>query len=46
MPATVVRIYYDSLRNLVARGIVPAEPSLARRRPDPFPADGFFVPDP
>lgn len=45
-PAAVVRIYYDSLRNLVARGVVPAEPSLAERRPDPFPADGFFVPDP
>ena len=44
-PDAVVRIYYDSRRNLVARGVVPPSPPLARRRPDPFPAGGF-VPDP
>jgi hypothetical protein len=44
-PDAVVRIYYDSRHNLVARGIVPDEAPLARRRPDPFPAGGF-VPDP
>lgn len=44
-PDAVVRIYYDSRRNLVARGVVPPNPPVARRRPDPFPAGGF-VPDP
>lgn len=44
-PDAVVRIYYDSRRNLVARGVVPPDPPVARRRPDPFPAGGF-VPDP
>lgn len=44
-PDAVVRIFYDSRRNLVARGIVPPTAPLARRRPDPFPASGF-VPDP
>lgn len=43
-PDAVVTIYYDSLDNLVARGIVPAA-TLPARRPDPFPA-GRFVPDP
>lgn len=45
-PDAVVRIYYDSLRNLVARGVIPADPAphAARRRPEPFPAG--FVPDP
>lgn len=44
-PDEVIRIYYDSRRNLVARGIIP-RPSrrLAERQPDPFPA--AFVPDP
>lgn len=40
-PAETVVIYYDSLRNLVARGVVPALPS--RPAPNPFPG---FVPDP
>ena len=44
-PDAVVRIYYDSWRNLVARGVIRAEPPMARRKPDPFPAGGF-VPDP
>ena len=37
-PAETIAIYYDSYRNLVARGI------LRSRDPDPFP--GAFVPDP
>lgn len=41
-PVEIVTIYYDSRANLVARGIIPAEP--LGRRPNPFP--GGFVPDP
>jgi hypothetical protein len=36
-PAEVIRIYYDSRRNLLARGVIP-------RTPEPFP--NSFVPDP
>ena len=44
-PDEVVRIYYDSRRNLVARGILPQPyDRYARQQPDPFPAG--FVPDP
>jgi hypothetical protein len=43
-PDEVIRIYYDSRRNLVARGIIPEPDRVARRTPDPFPA--AFVPDP
>lgn len=45
VPAEVIRIYYDSRKNLVARGIIP-RPSwrLVDRQPNPFPAG--FVPDP
>ena len=44
-PDEVIRIYYDSRRNLVARGIIPRHrDGYAWRQPDPFP-DGF-VPDP
>jgi hypothetical protein len=44
-PEAVIRIYYDSRRNLLARGIIPAPPHRhAGRLPDPFPA--AFVPDP
>lgn len=39
-PEEVVRIFYDSHANLVARGVIKARPS----NPDPFPAR--FVPDP
>jgi hypothetical protein len=42
VPAETVVIYYDSYRNLVARGIVPAAPT-PRPLPRPFPG---FVPDP
>ncbi len=41
-PAETIAIYYDSYRNLVARGILRAP--AATRDPDPFPA--AFVPDP
>lgn len=41
-PAETVVLYYDSYRNLVARGIVPAAPA-PRPLPRPFPG---FVPDP
>ena len=40
-PAESITIYYDSYRNLVARGIV--EQPVARRDPQAFPG---FVPDP
>lgn len=42
-PETVIRIFYDSRRNLVAQGIIPSK-RYARNVPDPFPAG--FVPDP
>jgi hypothetical protein len=44
-PDEVIRIYYDSRKRLVARGIIPRpKDRLAWRQPNPFP-DGF-VPDP
>jgi len=42
-PEEIITIYYDSRRNLMARGIVPAVP-VAVPQPQPFP--GRFVPDP
>ena len=42
-PAESVVIYYDSYRNLVARGIIPQPPVGHRPVPNPFPG---FVPDP
>ena len=44
-PAETVTIYYDSYRNLLARGIVPpvAQPAPWRPSPNPFPG---FVTDP
>jgi hypothetical protein len=44
-PAETVVIYYDSYRNLVARGIVPPQYQTPPRRPGPNPFPGF-VPDP
>src|SRR6185295_3711521 len=44
-PDEVIRIYYDSRKNLVARGIIPRPKyRVAERLPDPFP--NGFVPDP
>ena len=44
-PEEIIRIYYDSRRNLVARGVIPKpRDRYARRLPDPFPQ--AFVPDP
>jgi hypothetical protein len=44
-PDEVIRIYYDSRRNLVARGIIPRHyDRYAREQPDPFP--NGFVADP
>ncbi len=42
VPDEVITIHYDSYRNLLAQGIIPDTPRLAR--PNPFP--GQFVPDP
>ena len=42
-PECVIRVFYDSRRNLVAQGIIPSR-RYARNVPDPFP--GGFVPDP
>lgn len=43
-PAETIAIYYDSRRNLVAQGVIPARQHYGRRDPEPFP--GGFVPDP
>lgn len=40
-PGQVIKIYYDSYHNLVARGVIPHKHA---GDPDPFP--GHFVPDP
>lgn len=42
-PAETLAIWYDSYRNLTARGIIPTRP-VAIREPNPFP--NGFVPDP
>jgi hypothetical protein len=42
-PESVIRIFYDSRRNLVAQGVIPRR-HYAGNVPDPFP--GGFVPDP
>jgi hypothetical protein len=44
-PDEVIAIYYDSYRNLAARGIVPDWDASARSR-DPRPFPDRFVPDP
>ena len=41
-PDEVVTIYYDSMRNLIAQGVIPTR--YAQRAPNPFP--NGFVPDP
>jgi hypothetical protein len=44
-PDEVIRIYYDSRKNLLARGLIPrTRDRYAWQQPDPFP--GSFVPDP
>jgi len=44
-PDKVIRIYYDSRKNLVARGVIPRpKDHYAWRQPNPFPEG--FVPDP
>lgn len=45
-PAETVVIYYDSYRNLLARGIVPAAPLAQPRRPSPNPFPGFVADPP
>ena len=42
-PECVIRVFYDSRRNLVAQGVIPTS-RYARNVPNPFPAG--FVPDP
>ncbi len=42
-PEAVIRVFYDSRRNLVAQGVIPRGGHV-RNVPDPFP--GRFVPDP
>jgi len=42
-PAETIVIYYDSYRNLLARGIIPPRVPPYRHAPNPFPG---FVPDP
>jgi hypothetical protein len=43
-PEEIIRIYYDSRRNLIARGIIPEPRRVAQRVPEAFPSG--FVPDP
>jgi hypothetical protein len=43
-PEETIIIYYDSTRNLLARGVIPEPGKYADRRPQPFPNE--FVPDP
>lgn len=43
-PTETIVIYYDSTRNLLARGVIPEPRKYADRRPNPFPSE--FVPDP
>ncbi len=43
-PDEIVRIYYDSRKNLVARGVIPPPWRFAGREPEPFPQ--AVVPDP
>ena len=43
-PNEMVSVWYDSYRNLVARGVVPPPPAPPHRDPQPFPQT--FVPDP
>ena len=47
-PAETIAIYYDSYRNLLAQGVpvAPVAPPVANYRPNPFPDQGRFVPDP
>jgi hypothetical protein len=43
-PEETIIIYYDSTRNLLARGVIAKPGKYADRRPNPFPNE--FVPDP
>lgn len=46
VPSETIVIYYDSRKNLVARGVIQKSHRYAdREHPRPFP-DGMFVPDP
>lgn len=46
-PQEVIRIRYDSLENLLARGVIPRAPRRHPAVPEPFPAErSQFVPDP
>ncbi|HLX80588.1 MAG TPA: hypothetical protein VKS43_08385 [Burkholderiales bacterium] len=45
-PAETVVIYYDSYRNLLARGIVPPQYQYPPRRPAPNPFPGFVADPP
>jgi hypothetical protein len=43
-PEETIVIYYDSRKNLLARGVIPEPSKDVERRPSPFPNQ--FVPDP
>ena len=45
-PAETVTVQYDRRENLMAIGVLPAIPSVARREPQPFPGGIRFAPDP
>lgn len=45
-PAETLTVYYDTYRNLVARGVIPRYHRRHHDEPAAFPGDGPFVPDP
>ena len=45
-PAETVALQYDRRERLVALGVLPTVPSVARRAPEPFPGAIRFAPDP
>jgi len=46
-PAETLTVQYDRRDNLIAMGVLPQPvPPIARRDPDPFPAQVRFAPDP
>ena len=46
VPAETVALQYDRRERLVALGVLPAGPHIARREPEPFPGAIRFAPDP
>ena len=45
-PSAVLQLRYDSRENLIAMGVIRGRYPSRNDRPDAFPADGGYVPDP